>query len=37
MSDFDLQQLDRVVAFIGEPDDATRDRLTELYEAASRS
>ena len=30
MSDFDLQQLDRVVAFIGEPDDGARNELCQI-------
>ena len=34
MSDFDLQQLDRVVAFIGEPDDATRKELRQILNHA---
>ncbi len=34
MSDFDLQQLDRVVAFIGEPDEATRKELRQILNHA---
>lgn len=34
MSDFDLQQLDRVVAFIGEPDDAARKDLRQILNHA---
>ncbi len=34
MSDFDLQQLDRVVAFVGEPDDVSRQELCQILNHA---
>lgn len=34
MSDLDLRQLERVVAFIGEPDDATRKELRQILNHA---